>query len=176
MLIFIGSDHAGFHHKEKLIGYLEELGHEVVDKGPYKLKEDDDYVDFAVEVAQAVADFPEENRGIIIGGSGQGEAIVSNRFPGIRAMVFYGPRVAEEAVDISGKKSEDPFEPIRLAREHNNANILSLGARFVTLEEARQAAKLFLETPFSNERRHKRRVEKIDNLDASHGSEETWLK
>ena len=162
--IFIGGDHAGFKLKEKLISFLEDSEHEVVDKGPYEFDKDDDYPDFCAEVAIAVGDFPEENRGIVIGGGGQGEAMVANRFPGVRATVFYGPRQAVEAVDIEGKKSDDPYEGVRLTREHNNANIISFGARFVSEDEAKRAIEIFLETEFSGEERHTRRIKKIDSI------------
>ena len=80
----------------------------------------------------------------------------------MRAAVFYGPRQATESVEIEGTKSKDPYEIVKLARTHNNANILTLAARFVTLDEAKQAVKIFLETPFSGEARHIRRIKKID--------------
>lgn len=165
MTIFIGADHAGFELKGNLTDFLEDLGYEVIDKGAYKLDPKDDYPDFMAEVALAVADNPKEDRGIVIGGGGQGEAIVSNRFKGVRAAVFYGPRQAVGAVEIEGTKSEDLYEIVRLARTHNNANILSLAARFVTENEAKEAVKLFLETKFPGEERHKRRIDKIDQLE-----------
>jgi len=164
MTIFIGAGHAGFKLKEKLIDYLEGLGHEVIDKGAYELDPKDDYPDSVSEVAAAVTDNPEEDRGIVIGGSAQGEAIVCNRFPGIRAAVYYGPQIPKEAVDIKGRESSDPLEIIRLSREHNNINILSLAARFITEDEAKKAVKLFLETEFPGEARHQRRIDKIDKI------------
>ena len=162
MLIFIGGDHAGYKLKETLIDYLEGFPYEVIDKGPYEYNPDDDYPDFVAGVAESVAGDPERSRGIVIGGGGQGEAIVSNRFKGGRAAVFYGSRQATESVEIEGTKSKDPYEIVKLARTHNNANILTLAARFVTLDEAKQAVKIFLETPFSGEARHIRRIKKID--------------
>ncbi|KKQ34400.1 MAG: Ribose 5-phosphate isomerase [Candidatus Nomurabacteria bacterium GW2011_GWB1_37_5] len=170
MLIFIGGDHAGYKLKETLIDYLGGFGHEVIDKGPFEFNPDDDYPDFVRNVALAVSDEISPERaervegpiGIVIGGGGQGEAIVCNRVPGIRASVFYGPRQAVEAVDIAGKQSTDPYETVRLSREHNNANILSLGARFVTEDESKQAAKIFIESKFSGDERHIRRIKKID--------------
>ncbi len=113
-------------------------------------------------MAEAVARNSEGSLGIVIGGSGQGEAMVANRVSGARAMVFYGPRLPMGAINIEGHKSDDPFEIVRLARQHNDANILSIGARFVSEEEAKQAILIFLETEFSNEERHFRRVKKID--------------
>ena len=146
MQIFIASDHAGFKLKQELITYLKELGHEVYDKGPFEYKEDDDYPDFVIPVAKAVGSDPEKSRGIIIGSSGQGEATAANRFSGVRTAAYYGGNL----------------DTIRLSREHNNANILSLGARFVASTEAREAVKLWLDTPFSGEERHRRRNDKLD--------------
>lgn len=162
MKIYIGSDHAGFKLKEKLFAMLVEEGYEVVDKGAFKYDETDDYPDFVEAVAKEVsyanasqtnADGTrnnaekEEVMGIILGGSGQGEAIDANRFPHVRAAEYYG----------------GPLEIVKLSREHNNANILSLGARFITEEEAKEAVKLWLTTPFSGDERHVRRINKIDD-------------
>jgi ribose 5-phosphate isomerase B len=177
MIIFLASDHAGFELKAKIKKYLEEGGYEVQDLGPFEFDKDDDYPDFIRPAAEAVAACENKNdiprlseahggatltcTGIIMGGGGQGEAMVANRVPGVRAAVFYGPRVPVGAADISGRVSEDPYEQIRLAREHNNANILSFGARFVTDNEAFQAIKIFLNTPFSGDERHIRRLKKF---------------
>jgi ribose 5-phosphate isomerase B len=144
MKIYIGSDHAGYELKETLKKFLVELGHEVIDKGAFELNPEDDYPDFIRPVAEAVASDP-ESRGIILGGSGQGEAMVANRVKGVRAAVYYG----------------GDLEIVKLSREHNNANTLSLGARFISEEEAKKAVKLWLETPFAGGR-HQRRLEKID--------------
>ncbi|MFQ6676477.1 MAG: RpiB/LacA/LacB family sugar-phosphate isomerase [Fidelibacterota bacterium] len=145
MNIYLGTDHAGFELKEAIKRYLQEEGYEVQDKGALWYDGDDDYPDFVRPVAEAVAADPSA-RGIILGGSGQGEAMTANRFPGVRAAVFYG----------------GPEEIVRLSREHNNANILSLGARFLTEEEAIDAVSLWLETSFKGGR-HERRIRKIDN-------------
>lgn len=146
MIIHIASDHAGFELKEALIPFLSELGFRIEDHGPMELNPEDDYPDYilplAAKVAQDKGDF-----GIIIGGSGQGEAMVANRIPGARAAVFYGGRT-----DI-----------IRLSRNDNDANILSLGARFLSEEEAKKAVEIWLGTAFSNEERHIRRIKKIDS-------------
>ena len=168
MKIYIGSDHAGYELKEKLKTYLSELeqGYEIVDKGAFKYNSDDDYPDFVRLVAEAVAGGGgpelEERRGIILGGSGQGEAMCANKTLGVRALVFYGGVVAERAVDINGKKSADPFEIVKLAREHNDANVLSLGVRFVSEDEAKFATELFLSTKFSGDERHIRRIKKLE--------------
>lgn len=146
MRIYIGSDHAGFELKQKLIPFIESLGYEVVDKGAFSLDEHDDYPDVILPVARAVAEDAHGARGIILGGSGQGEAIAANRVKRVRAAVFYG----------------GPLDIVELSREHNDANILSLGARFVSEGEAETAVRLWLETPFSGDERHVRRIRKID--------------
>jgi ribose 5-phosphate isomerase B len=144
MKIFIGSDHAGFELKKVLVEYLHGLGHDVRDLGAKQYTPDDDYPDFIFPVAESVA--KEKNTvGIVIGGSGQGEAIASNKIKGIRAIVYYGGNL-----DI-----------IKLSREHNDANVLSLGARFIPPDEARRAVNLWLDTAFSFEERHARRIRKI---------------
>ena len=159
MKIYLGSDHAGFELKEKLKSYLTQLGHEIEDKGAFKLDPEDDYPDFIRPVAEAVATGP-ENRGIVIGFGGQGEAITANRVKGIRAIVYYGE---PQAVSQMGSKREDKAKDvILLSREDNNANVLALAAGFVSPEEAQKIVKRWLETPFSGEPRHQRRIKKID--------------
>lgn len=143
MKIYLGADHAGFELKEKLKSYLTDLGHDVEDKGAFSFVSDDDYPDFVMPVAESVSS-DKESLGVVLGGSGQGEAMVANRVKGVRAIEYYGGNL-----DI-----------IRLGREHNNANIISLGARFVSEAEAMNAVKIFLDTPFSNEERHVRRISK----------------
>lgn len=145
-MIYVASDHAGFEMKEKLKAYLAELGYQAEDMGAFSYDEQDDYPDFILSVAKAIANDPEQSRGIILGGSGQGEAMVANRIKGVRATVLY---YYNENI-------------IRLSREHNNANVLSLGARFLNDEEAKRAVKLWLEAPFPGDERHKRRINKID--------------
>lgn len=169
MKIYFASDHAGFELKNALVAYVRALGYEAEDMGPSTFDENDDYPDFIAPVARAVAQAasdaagdPENARGIIMGGGGQGEAMTANRFKGVRAAVFYGARVAQGAVDISGRESRDPLEIVRLARMHNNANVLSFAARFLSVEEAKQAVAVFIETPFAGEERHVRRIRKID--------------
>ena len=148
MQIYIGSDHAGFELKEKLKGYLKERGYDVADSGPYAYDQADDYPDYITPVARKVSENPDTVRGIILGGSGQGEAMMANRFANVRAMVYYG----------------GPLDIIKVARGHNDANILSLGARFMSEDEAKSALELWLETPFSDEERHVRRIKKIEKL------------
>lgn len=145
MNIHIATDHAGYDLKEHLKNFLQAQGHTVVDHGAFTYHEDDDYPDFVIPCAQAVAK-ETESLGIVIGGSGQGEAIAVNKISGIRAGVYYG----------------GDFELVRLMRQHNNANILSLGARFITTDQAEQAATIFLETEFSQDERHVRRLGKLE--------------
>lgn len=161
MKIYIGSDHAGYELKEKLKAYFSGLEHEVEDKGAFTFDKDDDYPDFIKPVAEAVA----ENAGsfgVLLGGSGQGEAMCANRIKGARAAVFYGEALTQGSIDIQGTKSVDSFEIIKLARIHNNANILSLGARFLSEDQIKFAIELFLATKFENEKRHVRRIKKLD--------------
>ncbi|KND49112.1 MAG: ribose 5-phosphate isomerase B [Parcubacteria bacterium C7867-003] len=149
MKIFIGSDHAGFGVKGELIEYLKSLPYEAFDCGPYEYNHEDDYPDFISQVAREVSNDPLNSRGIILGFSGQGEAMVANRFPNVRCAVFYG-----------GTK-----HILTLSREHNDANMLSIGAHFVTTQEAKQAVELWLHTDFTNEERHIRRIKKIEQYD-----------
>lgn len=150
MTIYLATDHAGFALKEVMKEYIASLGHEVNDMGNLVLEEDDDYPDVIYPCAKAVTS-DKGSRGIILGGSGQGEAIVANKVSGIRAAVLN-----HFSLDI-----------VKLSREHNDANILSIGARFITEHEAKEAVKLWLETPFSGDERHKRRIEKIKSLESS---------
>lgn len=161
MKIALATDHAGYEQLKQLLGYLESLGHTCQDFGPKEFAPDDDYPDFIRPAAEAVGRGDCE-RGVIFGGSGEGEAMVANRVRGVRCTVFYGPAVPLRAVDAEGHQSHDPYAIIRLGREHNNSNILSLGARFLSLEEMKQVIKLWLETDFSGEERHQRRINKID--------------
>lgn len=167
MIIYFGTDHAGFELKEALVPYVQELGYDVEDLGAHEYNEDDDYPDFIAPVAEKVSenarrqsldgarDADNNALGIIIGGSGQGEAIVANRFPRVRAVVLNAPSECRGA--------DDPNE-IVLSREHNQANILSLGARFLSEDEAEQAVKKWLETPAESDPRHVRRLEKIEEV------------
>lgn len=146
MIIFLGADHAGFELKNKVKIYLRELGYEVHDEGAFEYNPEDDYPDFIEIVAKQVASSPNDYRGIIFGGSGQGEAIAANRQPKIRAAVYYAHNL-----DI-----------IKVSRTHNDANILSLGARYLTEEQTCEAVKTWLTTEFSGEERHLRRLKKME--------------
>ena len=155
MKIFVGTDHAGFGLKEKLVPFLKGQGHEVVDKGAYEYDESDDYPDFIIPVAREVSKNPENSRGIILGATGQGEAIVANKFPHVRAVVYYGE--ANCVVD-------DEADVIVRSRDHNNSNILSLGARYLTEEVMLSAVSLRLKPPYSQVERPIRRLGKIDQI------------
>ncbi len=145
MTIYIGGDHAGFELKEALKKYLQTARYEVKDFGAFTYDPEDDYPDFVIPIAKAVANDPERSRGIIIGGSGEGEAMAANRIKGVRAAVFYG----------------GSFDIVRVSREHNNSNILSLGARFMDDEIAKKAVDIWLNSNFQGGR-HERRIKKLD--------------
>jgi ribose 5-phosphate isomerase B len=144
MKIHLATDHAGLELKEKVKLYLSDLNYEVIDHGAYEYDALDDYPDFIFPCAKAVSN-DIESKGIILGGSGQGEAMAANRVKGVRAAVFYN----------------GPDEIIKLSRQHNNANILSLGARFMSEEEMYKIIEVWLSTDFESGR-HQRRIEKLD--------------
>jgi len=147
MKLFIASDHAGFELKNMLADFLRAEGHSVEDMGPHELNPADDYPDFIVPLARRVAG-ESGSVGMIIGMSGEGEAMAANRIPGARAAVYYG----------------GPEELLKLSREHNDANILSLGAKFMTEQEAKDSVLLFIATHFSGDERHIRRIKKMESL------------
>ena len=149
-LIFLAADHAGFELKEHIKKHLQNLGFAVEDCGAFSYDPEDDYPEFIIKAAKKVS----ENKGskaIIFGGSGQGEAIVANKVRRIRAAVFYG----------------DNLEIISLSRAHNDANVLSIGARFVSIKKAVEAVNLWLKTGFSGEKRHVRRLSRIKEMEKS---------
>lgn len=158
--VYFAADHAGFALKQALIEHVRTRGYEVEDMGPFTHDPEDDYPDFMTPLAKRVAEEP-GTKGIIVGGSGQGEAMCVNRVKGIRAAVFYGPMRVTAALDIEGGRSEDGYDAVRLPRRHNDANILAIGARFVSGEEADEAVRIFLDTPFSALPRHARRITKF---------------
>lgn len=149
MKIFIGSDHAGYNLKEKIKVWLKVWGYQYQDLGAHKLEPKDDYPDFISPVAEKVSQKPQNFTGIILGASGQGEAILANKYKGVRAAVYYG----------------GPEKIIKLSRQHNNANILSLGAAFLDDKTAKQAIGLWLETKFGRAARHRRRLNKIKEIE-----------
>lgn len=146
--IYLGSDHAGFRLKESVKELLEKAGYAVEDVGADSYDAEDDYPDFICKVASKVAK-DKQSKGIVFGGSGQGEAIAANKVKGIRAALYYGKNM----------------EIVELSRTHNDANILSLGARFLTEKDAIKAIKIWLNTTFSNKERHLRRIKKISKLE-----------
>jgi ribose 5-phosphate isomerase B len=140
--VYVGSDHAGFELKNHLVSYLEKEGHEVTDVGPFVYDAADDYPPFCIETARrVVAD--EGSLGLVIGGSGNGEQIAANKVRGARAALAWKPEIA------------------RLAREHNHAQLIGIGARMHTVEEAVAIVDAFLATPVSSEERHQRRIEQL---------------
>lgn len=143
MKVYFATDHRGFELKEELLPFVESLGHEVEDLGAYKYDELDDYPDYIKKIEK----LNDDERAIILGSSGQGEAIVANRIKGVRAVVVYSQHE----------------EIIRLSREHNDANVLSLAASFVSINEAKDIVEIWLNTEFSGDERHIRRINKIDN-------------
>lgn len=145
MKIVLATDHAGYRHKEVLKKHLLQKGFVVKDFGTNS-EESCDYPDFIFPAAKAVSKDPDNIRGIIFGGSGQGEAMTANRVKGVRATVYYGGTP----------------EILKLSREHNNANVLSIGARFVTVDETLAIVDRWLKLPFPGEERHLRRIRKID--------------
>ncbi len=165
MKIAVTTDHAGFEALRELKVFLESLGHECVDFGPKSLDMDDDYPGFMFPAAKAVA-AGDCDCGIIFGGSGQGEAMAANRIKGVRCALFYGPVAAKTAVDAEGNTSDDPYEILRLTRQHNHANVLSLSGRFLSNEEIKQAVRVWLDTPYSDAERHVRRVRQLDEFEA----------
>ena len=144
MKIYLASDHAGFELKQFLSKHLSKLEFSVEDCGAYKMNPSDDYPDFIFPAAQKVAG-DSNAKGVIMGGSGQGEAIAANRVKGVRAVVYY----------------DGPIDIVKLSRSHNNANILSFGARFITPEKAAEAVDMWLKEPFEGGR-HKIRIDKLD--------------
>ena len=163
MKIYIASDHAGFYLKKHLIQYLGIKGYEVEDCGAHEMNDGDDYPDFIIPCSQKVSS-DEGSLGIVIGGSGQAEAICANKVKGIRAVVFYGPIMPQLAADVTGRISRNAYEMVRLTRLHNNANVISLGARFLTQDEAKKAISIFIETEFEGGR-HIERIKKIEKLE-----------
>ncbi len=161
MNIALSTDHAGYEALKSLKTFLEQQGHQVIDFGPKTFDPDDDYPDFIFPAAKSVSN-GEVEYGIIMGSSGQGEAMAANRVKGVRCALYYGPAIPPGAVDVEGKFADDEYEIVRLSKEHNNANMLSLAARFLTQEEIRKVVSIWLESPFSGVERHSRRIKKID--------------
>ncbi|MBV9159087.1 MAG: RpiB/LacA/LacB family sugar-phosphate isomerase [Candidatus Kaiserbacteria bacterium] len=170
MKVYFAADHAGFDLKAILIAYVNSLSTaglplEAVDCGAFEFDKADDYPDFIGRAAKLLAADSAagiESRAIVIGASGQGEAMAANRFPGVRCALYYGePKGTQK--DMSGKE----LDMLSSTREHNGANALSLGARFLSEEEAKNAVKSWLAHPYPGEDRHARRIQKLDALPGS---------
>lgn len=161
--IILAADHAGFALKEAVKKFLETRGDvPVLDVGAHELTLEDDYPVYMSAAAMKVASDIEGNtKAIIFGGSGQGEAIVANRFPGVRAAVWYGGGELKSG----GPDAASAESIIKLSREHNDANVLSIGARFVKEDEVKRVIEIWLSTPFSGEEKHARRIEEIDSIE-----------
>ncbi len=165
MKVYLATDHTGFEFKKKLIEFLKKGGYEAEDCGAYMYDPDDDYPDFIGKAAEMVAKDPENSRGVVFGGSGQGEMMLANKFKGVRCALFYAAAVPIMAVNIEGKESVDPLEMLRLTREHNGANMLSMGIRFLKEADILRAVQLWLESPNATHERHLRRIEKIRKIE-----------
>jgi ribose 5-phosphate isomerase B len=146
MKVHIGSDHAGLEFKSKIIKHLEKSGHQVVDHGPHQYDALDDYPNFCIPAAQATA-ADKDSFGIVLGGSGNGEQMAANKVKGIRAALVWS------------------IETAKLAREHNNANVISLGGRMHDEQFCLQLVDTFLATPFTNDERHVRRIGQISKFE-----------
>ena len=142
MRIHIGSDHAGLELKAALVEYLQSKGHEVQDHGPHEYDAVDDYPDFCIPAAIATVADP-ASLGIVLGGSGNGEQIAANKVKGVRAVLAWS------------------VETAKLGRDHNNANVVGIGGRMHSIEDCKAIIDAFIETPFSNDERHVRRINKI---------------
>lgn len=165
MRVFLGADHAGFELKEHIKSFLAKNNYQIEDCGAFEFNKDDDYPDFISKVAKCISADPQNSRGIIFGGSGQAEMMLANKFKNVRCSLFYAALPPVQAADITGRKSIDEYEIIRLTREHNDSNMLSLGARFITFDQAIQAVELWLKTPFPADERHVRRINKIKEIE-----------
>ncbi|WP_225844593.1 ribose-5-phosphate isomerase [Streptomyces sp. HPF1205] len=148
MRVYLGSDHAGFELKNHLVEWLAAGGHEPVDCGPHVYDAEDDYPPFCLRAAERTAADP-GSLGIVIGGSGNGEQIAANKVRGVRAALAWSEQTAA------------------LARQHNDANVLSIGGRMHTREEATKFAEIFLATPYSQEERHQRRIDMLTGYETS---------
>src|SRR6266498_1058159 len=144
MIIYLGADHRGFELKEKIKKWLSDWSYDYEDMGNEEFDPNDDYPDFIALVARKIVHSPKESMGIVLGATGQGEAMAANRFKGVRAAVYYG----------------GPKEILKLSREHNDANVLAIGAIFVDDDLIKNMIRLWLDTKFTNAMRHERRIKK----------------
>lgn len=148
MRLHLGCDHAGYELNQNLMSWLRELGHEPVDHGPTEYDALDDYPGFCIAAAEAVVADP-GSLGIVVGGSGNGEQMAANKVKGIRAALVWNADTAA------------------LAREHNDANVISLGFRQHSIEECQELIRIFIETPFTNDERHVRRIGQMASYEES---------
>jgi ribose 5-phosphate isomerase B len=146
MRVYLGSDHAGFELKNHLVEHLQKQGHDVVDVGPHKYDAEDDYPPFCLHTGARVVADP-GSLGIVIGGSGNGEQIAANKIDGVRSALVWRVEIAQ------------------LARQHNDSNVCSIGAREHTAEEATTFVDAFLSTPFSGNPRHQRRIDQLTEFE-----------
>ena len=146
MRVHIGSDHAGLELKNALVEHLKNSGHDVVDHGPHVYDALDDYPVFCIPAAQSVAN-EKGSFGIVLGGSGNGEQMAANKVKGIRAALVWS------------------VETAKLAREHNDANVIAIGGRMHPIEVCKELIDVFLATPFSNDERHIRRIGQVSNFE-----------
>lgn len=165
MKVYLATDHTGLALKDKVYKMLLQLGYTAQDCGAFENNPDDDYPDFIAKAAAEVSKDPVNNRGIIFGGSGQGEAIAANKFNGVRCALFYAAVPPVEPINIEGDTSTDPYAILKLTREHNDANMLSIGFRFVKEADVLNGVKLWLENPGPTAERHIRRINKIKALE-----------
>ncbi|ABK71161.1 ribose-5-phosphate isomerase [Mycolicibacterium smegmatis] len=149
MRVYVGADHAGFEFKKTIIAHLEKNGHEPIDCGAYEYDADDDYPAFCIAAAEKTVADP-GSLGIVLGGSGNGEQIAANKVPGARAALAWSVETAQ------------------LAREHNNANLIGIGGRMHTTEEALAIVDAFLTTPWSEAERHQRRIDILAEYERTH--------
>lgn len=148
-MIYLGADHRGYELKELVKSWLLEQGYEVEDVGAYLFDPDDDYFDFGVRVAESIEGNSGKSRGILLCGTGHGMSLVANRFPRVRAILAYSDEAAQ------------------LGRQDEDANVLILPANYLNEEEARERVQIFLETEFSGEMRHRRRLSKVEGMQIS---------
>ena len=148
MRIHIGSDHAGLELKAELVKHLTSNGHDVTDHGPHEYDALDDYPDFCIPAAEAVAKDP-ASLGIVLGGSGNGEQMAANKVKGIRAALAWS------------------IETAKLAKDHNNANVIAVGGRMHEADFVKQLIDTFIATPFPGDERHVRRIEKVGNYEVT---------
>ena len=149
MRVYLGSDHAGFELKQAIIEHLQENGHEPIDCGAFTYDAEDDYPAFCISAAEKTVADP-DSLGIVIGGSGNGEQIAANKVPGARCALAWSVETAS------------------LAREHNNAQLIGIGGRMHTLEEALSFVDAFLSTPWSKAERHQRRIDILAEYERTH--------